>query len=145
MSEESEKVNKGLDQASNYRLLNVTVPRHYKINITLASSKPVLFGECAIEILVSNETTIINLHVPYTHSRYNQNTFLSKVQLVGKSTGKMCELKNYTYVPDMEILNIYFEEKLKSGVYILSISYNYAINYSNEKGGLFETFVPFKG
>jgi len=48
-------------------------------------------------------------------------------------------------VPDLEILNIYFEEKLKSGVYVLSISYNYAIDYSNEEGGLFMTSIPFKG
>jgi len=145
VSEKSEKVNKGLDQASNYRLLNITVPRHYKVNITLTPSKPVLFGECAIEILISNETAIINLHVPYTYSKYGQNTFLSKVQLVGKSTEKMYEVKNYTYVPDMEILNIYFEEKLKSGVYVLSISYNYAIDYANEEGGLFVASVPSQG
>jgi hypothetical protein len=57
----------------------------------------------------------------------------------------MYEVKNYTYVPDMEILNIYFEEKLKSGVYVLSISYNYAIDYANEEGGLFVASVPSQG
>jgi len=145
VSEKCEKINRGLDPTSNYRLLNVTVPRHYKVNITLTPSKPILFGECAIEILISNETPIINLHVPYTHSKYGQNTFLSKVQLVGKLTKKTCEVRNYTYVPDLEILNIYFEEKLKSGVYVLSISYNYAIDYSNEEGGLFMASIPFKG
>ncbi|KAL6258108.1 hypothetical protein P5V15_010025 [Pogonomyrmex californicus] len=114
--------------AINFRLPNLTIPKEYKIELTLATEEDVFYGECRIMFMILKATQNIRLH--------SANLEITQLILIGKTDKYIIARKarNISYIHELEIVVLDFSHVLHSGNYTLSITYKGVI--ANDVGGL---------
>lgn len=117
-------------------IFNNITPLHYKLALWPHIRLGFLFGVCNISIHIEQEIQTISLNssVPITKAT------LEKIYV--SHAGHIFATYNpyFKHFSDIEIVTLYFNETIKRGHYLLTLTFNKNLTTSNESDGIIRTY-----
>ncbi|KAL6264850.1 hypothetical protein P5V15_004945 [Pogonomyrmex californicus] len=121
----------------NPRLPDFIKPKKYEIELTLETGEDIFYGECRIMIIIRKATQNISLH--------SANLEITEVILTRKIDNHIVvhQIRNISYIYELQIVVLYFSEILHPGNYTLSITYKGVI--ANDGGFVKVSYINATG
>ncbi|XP_070155169.1 aminopeptidase N-like [Polyergus mexicanus] len=138
----NENEKKNLATAINHRLPNDIIPIHYNIELILNIEEGIYRGKSNINIKISKETRSITLHS--MNLAIIETTLINEDVRQSKNEKFIYKSTEYSYIQEINIVIIHFNNKLLPGNYTLNIEFFvetidnieglFRTSYTNEKG-----------